>query len=465
MRYNLSTKQIKWLVWPILLILCYFIGTSNAFAVEFWDYGQNFDSYEVGTFDIENWGSNYAQISDTYSESPPNSLNTNTSSSIGNILYHFTPSMRDVEFAFDFYIPYASSGGGYNYVYLYNDYSSNEPPTGWVWRYGLRSYNHTCFWSTGSGVYNTISCNAWHTVYIKTDRASGLYYYELDGGITSGWVSLRDNNTWSLVGWRTDPYDLYIEDFYFFSAPPASGLNILSPENGTSTISNFDLEFDYNLEEENYDKLYIIFESWDASSTCPEVGTEEYQTEYSNGWFKNRSSIYFSDFLSGSGTSTMAISNLDIGEYNCIKCYFWNSENHTTNGENKCPDYNLNIIEYLSEGIPITSWSSYYAEHSDEKFATSTEIFDTIASTFSGLIDKLTYFSENFKSIFDTNSAYTKGQSYGQAIPTIRGYIKPINDFFGGFPVSEIFIFILIIYLVVIVYRIVIRILNLIKFH
>ena len=131
----------------------------------------------------------------------------------------------------------------------------------------------------------------------------------------------------------------------------------------------------------------------------------------------------------------------------------------------KCPDYNLIVSGYVSpsQPLPIGSWESYYASHTDDKFPTSTEIFTTITGSFSSIVQKITSFVNDFRTLFDSESALTKGSSYGQKIPLIRGYLTPINGFFADIPVSEIFIFCILILLVVNVYRLIKTILQLIR--
>jgi hypothetical protein len=263
----------------------------------------------------------------------------------------------------------------------------------------------------------------------------------------------------------------YVDDITIAeSAPPtASYLTIDSPTSGSTASSTFSLDFTYNFFGEGWDKMYVVFEAWNASSTCPLYGTDEWQTEYNEGWFYNQSLPYFSPILTA--TSTEATSSIQVYNleepylYNCNYCYFYNYEEATSTLINKCPDYILNVSGYVppSQPVPIGSWQSYYASHTSDKFPTSTDIFTSISGTFSGIVEKLTSFVNDFRSIFDAENASAKGTELGQKIPLARGYLKPINDFFGGIPVSDLFMLVLLVLLVVILYRIIARILHLIR--
>lgn len=267
------------------------------------------------------------------------------------------------------------------------------------------------------------------------------------------------------AGWGTTWF--YIDDLVFGTL--SSSLTITSPASGSTASTTFPLEMTYNLAGENVNKIMTIFESWNVSSTCPDYGSDVWTTEYNAGWFFSQSAPFFSPHLtatSTTATTSTSVYNLDEPYfYNCVKCFFYNIDTASSTFQNKCPTYTLNVAGFIppSQPLPIGSWESYYASHTDAKFPTSTAIFDTITGSFSGIVQKLAAFINDFRAIFDSESAYTKGASLGSNVPLARGYLKPINDFFGSLPVSEIFIFLIIVLLVVNVYRIVKTILQLIR--
>lgn len=250
-------------------------------------------------------------------------------------------------------------------------------------------------------------------------------------------------------------FDKLSESLY--EAPTGGSMTIDSPESGTTTASTFDMEITYNLQGEDYQRIMVLFESWHASSTCPVWGTDTYNEEYGNDWFNYQSFPYYSDFLAATSTeatTTISVSLLPENIYNCVRCVFINSDLGTLS-EEKCPDYTLTIGEYIPEAppLPFTSWDSYYTENTDEKYPTSTPIFNTMAGVFENLYKKLTDFLNDFRVLFDNNVAAEYGEYFGEKIPEARGYLVPINSFLLGFPISELYIFLITISLIAIIFR------------
>ncbi|GAI14865.1 unnamed protein product, partial [marine sediment metagenome] len=184
-------------------------------------------------------------------------------------------------------------------------------------------------------------------------------------------------------------------------------------------------------------------------------------------WFNYQSFPYFSDFFTTStGTTTIKVSDLNSGIYNCVRCYFINETTGAISGE-LCPVYDISIVAYIPPEdlptyfLPIPNWEEYYAEHS-EKFATSTPLFAKMATVFDPIISWVGKTALTFQSFFDPDTAKEKGAEMGNAIPVARGYLENIDDFFGGLPISLILIFYIITALVIFVYRLVKGILTII---
>jgi len=255
----------------------------------------------------------------------------------------------------------------------------------------------------------------------------------------------------------------YTHDF-FLTYPPT--INIITPVDDSEMTGTFDITASY-LNSGTYEKLMITFEEWDASSTCPVYGTDEWDDEVALGYFHYQSLPYFSPLiLTDDGTTTVSIYDLNAGTYNCFKCYFVSESTGEMSGA-LCPDYNLSITTYIppeyvpSFYVPITGWTSYYAS-SSERWATSTAVFDNWATAFKPIMVWVGQTALFFQDYFDADVAKAKGEDIGNAIATARGYLESIDDFFGGLPLSSIFIFYIITALVVIIYRIVRGILNII---
>jgi len=250
-------------------------------------------------------------------------------------------------------------------------------------------------------------------------------------------------------------------DFYLSFIPE---IDITYPLDEAEIAGNFTMKIDYS-NAIGYDRLMITFEDWDIGSSCPPPSDPNYQEEF-DVYFNNRSLPYFSSFLSTStGTTTIEIGDLEIGEYNCNKCYFL-----TTTGlisENLCFGYNLDVLSYIPPVdlpevfLDFESWENYYSEHS-ERFATSTPIFSSMAETFTPLITWVGNTILFFNTYFDPETAGNRGEEIGNSVRVARGYLESIDDFFGDLPISTIFIFYLITAIVIIIYRLVRGILTII---
>lgn len=284
--------------------------------------------------------------------------------------------------------------------------------------------------------------NCWESMLRNSDEYAYSQHWN--------WVAL--NGGWTFGSARETSFQALGE-----IPPSGSSIDITFPTSGSTASTTFEMALNYDMEEEDWEKIMIVFENWDASSTCPEFNEnyEQWKTEYDLGYFKHQTRPFFSDLLSAtSGTSTINVFDIKELNYNCVFCYFIN-ETEATISPHKCPEYTLNVSGIIYEEPPIAfeNWDTFYGKHSDEKYATSTALFTKISSVFDNVLKKVSPFFSTFKTIFDSNEAKAKGTEYGSKIPEARGYLKPINDFFGSLPISEILIFCLLILIIVAVYR------------
>jgi hypothetical protein len=243
--------------------------------------------------------------------------------------------------------------------------------------------------------------------------------------------------------------------------PTTPNLEITSPPDGSTQTTAFDVVGNYDILEENYDRLMIIFEDWDASSTCPLYSDPDFQEQYSL-YFNNQSIPYFSDYFETStGVATTSISDLAKGNYRCTRCYFINETTGAISSE-VCQGYGVNIPNTLPPaGIPSfytgQNWADFYTTHT-EKWATSTELFSYLAGKTAPILSWVGNFTADFKNLFNNASSSAMGVQLGQAIPKARGYLAIINEWFSGLPVGEIFIFYILTALIIIVLKVVLMI-------
>jgi hypothetical protein len=251
--------------------------------------------------------------------------------------------------------------------------------------------------------------------------------------------------------------------FYFddFGAGPPTGPNITInyPLNNAELSAEFSMDINYDLTGEDWDRLMIVFEDWDASSTCPHEDDPNYQTQF-DLYFNQQSFPYFSDFFSTStGTTSIAVDSMDAGTYNCNKCVFIN-ESLGTMSEYLCDNYTIKILAGILPGgipenyLPFATWQEYYASNS-ERFTTSTPLFSTLSNILQPLINTFGSFILYFNNFFDPAIASEKGALIGNAISEARGYLETIDNFFGDLPISWAFLLFLLTLAVVIVLKIV----------
>ncbi len=247
----------------------------------------------------------------------------------------------------------------------------------------------------------------------------------------------------------------YTRDFNLTYSPH---IVIIYPPDESYVISNFEMIVDYN-DAGGYDRLMVVFEDWNALSTCPEPADFGYWIERS-AYYNSQSMPYFSDRLATStGTTTFNVYGLGLGKFNCNKCYFVNDTTGAIS-ENLCKGYDIEVAIYVLAPdtpqfyLPFGSWPEYYAEHS-ERYDTPTPLYNTLAESFEPLINNIGNIVIFFNNYFDKQLASERGAEFGNVIPVFRGYLDQFNDFFGGLPVSEFLLFYLITGILVIIYRIV----------
>lgn len=117
---------------------------------------------------------------------------------------------------------------------------------------------------------------------------------------------------------------------------------------------------------------------------------------------------------------------------------------------------------WLSAKVDLTSWEDYYSEYGD--YATPSAWITNVASTTSLFLGQMGGFLSIFEKNFDLKEAFERGKNFGEVIPKARGYLDIFNNFLGGFPIGEFFVFLLIFMLAVGVFRIMRNLFQLIKF-
>ncbi|MCX6743567.1 MAG: hypothetical protein NT116_05000, partial [Candidatus Parcubacteria bacterium] len=224
----------------------------------------------------------------------------------------------------------------------------------------------------------------------------------------------------------------------------------------------FDIVGNFNLLAADYDRLMIIFEDWDASSTCPLQTDGDYSTQYGL-YFNSQSFPYFSNyFATSTGVSTTTINDLATGNYRCTRCYFINETTGATSNE-LCQGYEIIVPNPIppAGGLPSfytgQTWAEFYDINKD-KWATSTQMFADLSVKVAPILNWLGNYTAGFKDLFNNASSSAMGSQIGNAVPQARGYLTIINYYFAGLPAGEIFVFYILTALILIVLKIVLMI-------
>lgn len=447
---------------------------SSVFAATL--FSDDFETYSIGNINGQgDWVSN---VSD-YVVSTENPLNGTQGikviSASGYLRKNVAEIQDDGSITFNIYldtIPNGSYTGLYSLLLKTTDETLTEQPQTVIYCAGgaceVQVFNHT----TGYVKYADISIDEWHAIKLEWSLVENGTRISMDGLAPTAW-DWRDSNFYGKIlrGATSVIFfgGLGIDYFDTFGAgtPPPDPVNIVSPVSGSTVNTEFTMTATYS-GASGYDRLMILFEDWDASSTCPTSTDPTYDYEYQN-YFNYQSFPYFSpQFSTSSGTTTIAVADLTAHTFKCVRCYFINETSGATSLP-QCPQYTLTVGTTIppsgqppSYYFPIQSWPAYYASSTD-KWATSTALFSSWADTLQPMTLWIGNLALSFKEMFNASTSEAAGRQYGEAIPTARGYLSIVNNFFAGLPVGEIYIFYLLTALVVIVFKMISAIIHLIK--
>jgi hypothetical protein len=460
----------RWFYTSFLLFALFFPFLTKSAPTIFFD---NFEDYNLGNLSGQNnWqeisSSNTDEVVNTLSHTGQKSVFASSTTSNGNIKIGNVISTGE-----DFFWFYLTS----------NTFSGSYIVGGYDYNGGLRPHWRLDFvncgvsfctlrWGTdfiGANIIGQYSTNTWHSGHFKWQKNDNNFQFA---------YKIDEVENWS--DWHTSYYSGtadYLDKFGFVGGGyylddisddnSLGGIEITSPPNDSDISQSFSFEGTYDKQGGDYNKLMIILEQWNASSTCPLADTSEKEQEENKGWFIYQSLPFFSNnLLTKTGDFISEVNDLRTGYYNCARCYFINEITGIISDE-QCRGYKINVIEgfnpYLPPyNLPFESWDTYYSAHTD-KYATSTPLFSAISSAISPLADRIGNFVVYIKTYFDLEQASTKGTAMGQSIPIARGYLTEINNFFGGLPISDFLIFYILSVAVIICYKVIYRVIRLIK--
>ena len=111
---------------------------------------------------------------------------------------------------------------------------------------------------------------------------------------------------------------------------------------------------------------------------------------------------------------------------------------------------------------PPTAPDTYHADYC--AYGTSTTpLFNTLTGAVSGMITNIGQSLADFAGKFSLTDAKSTGEQLASSVLIMRSYVAGLNSFFGELPVGEILVLYLIVFVLVILFRVIKGLINLIK--
>lgn len=322
---------------------------------------------------------------------------------------------------------------------------------------GLRVYS-TCTGYTGdagSGLLQRIPNGVWTKIKISKNTSTEKLSYtigenEYPDAITCGAGNSSQSDfyqAFKIVNiYSFNNAKIYIDDIYTYSDDPG----VCSEENLEVCLTQEDCAGAYGWWHYNWQTNEMECGEYPSPGVCAESTWSCQYCDYSecvalDGCYWSDNYCYSSEIELVCGTETSVIFCQSEGDCTTAGGYWYNDQ---------C-NYNPAPV--------FTPWDDYYDEFGD--YATATDWINSVASSTGGFLENIGSFMSGFQNFFNVDYAYEKGTSFGSAIPIARGYLEIINQsIFAGYPIGEIFIFVLGFYLAIGVFRMIRNLFALIKF-
>jgi len=116
--------------------------------------------------------------------------------------------------------------------------------------------------------------------------------------------------------------------------------------------------------------------------------------------------------------------------------------------------YHLNInFSTLTTAFTFSDWNTWYAANSAGGYSAPSDFGNSLTGFFTPIFQNAFQFANSVLKYFDATQAEASGQQLGSVFPITNAYIKKIDFFFGGFPLSLFFQFTIIVMLAIFVIR------------
>jgi hypothetical protein len=172
-----------------------------------------------------------------------------------------------------------------------------------------------------------------------------------------------------------------------------------------------------------------------------------------------------------SGTFDIPINGIPAGYYD-FNVYFVGGQNdfylagtiHNLHIVNDIPPVlpNTTSTPPVIPAFPTANPVDYHAQFCEYGTST-TPLFNTLTGAVGGVITSIGQSLADFANKFSLTDAKNTGQMLANSVLTMREYVASLNAFFGDLPVGQILILYLITFVLVIIFRVIKGLVNLIK--
>jgi hypothetical protein len=261
-----------------------------------------------------------------------------------------------------------------------------------------------------------------------------------------GWIHIKLDSTYYF--WFVNPF-VDTDTLYYFAEYP--NVSITYPTDNSEIAGTFNIQGTY---------------------TNPAVGGADYlKIDYvsSNGYiFTTVGAKYIQNTTSGN--FSIPISGVPAGTYD-FYIYF---EGGGFDNYVGAVIHNIKIVKDIPQALPTGETTptvpiyptndaqTYHAEYCTYGTDT-TPFFNTLTNAVGGIVVNIGQNLADFANKFNLTDAQNTGTQMADAILTMRTYLGSVNSFFNGLPVAQILILYLIVFVLVILFRIIKGLINLIK--
>jgi len=253
--------------------------------------------------------------------------------------------------------------------------------------------------------------------------------------------------------WSAWPHFIDYQDYYFTEYP---SLTITYPHDNDEIAGAFNIQGSYTIPAgSGYNYLVAGFftpGSYDPLNFNSNVGAFGY------------------DLATTTGNVLIPVNGIPAGYYDIYFRFLGSGLNY----EPAPHILNVHLVNDIPPALPTgetpptiqiyppTAPETYHADYC--AYGTSTTpLFNTLTGAVSGMITNIGQSLADFAGKFSLTDAQSTGQQLASSVLIMRSYVAGLNSFFGELPVGEILVLYLIVFVLVILFRVIKGLINLIK--